>query len=65
MRPPHLLGLFAIFATLLSGCAARIEKGEAAPLAPADGSDRASASPSTRVEVAGLPDWRKRLAAAS
>ena len=32
-------------------------------MAPPDGSDRASSTPSTRVEVAGLPQWlRIRLA---
>ena len=63
MRPRHLIPSFALVGALLAGCAARVEKGEAAPLAPPDGSDRASASPSTRVEVAGLPDWlRIRLA---
>jgi hypothetical protein len=62
MRPCHFVSSLALLA-LLAGCAARIEKGEAAPIAPPDGSDRASASPSTRVEVAGLPDWlRIRLA---
>ena len=57
-----LLSLIALIATL-AGCAARIEKGEAAPLAPPDGSDRAGSSPSNRVEVGGLPEWlRIRLA---
>ena len=59
----HHLLLPSLAIALLAGCASRIEKGEAAPLAPPDGSDRASSSPSTRVEVAGLPEWlRIRLA---
>ena len=63
MRPPSLLASLALSATLLAGCASRVEKGDAAPIAPPDGSDRASAAPSTRVEVAGLPEWlRIRLA---
>jgi hypothetical protein len=46
-----------------TGCASLVQKGEAAPLAPPDNSDRASATPSSRVEVAGLPEWlRIRLA---
>ena len=62
MRPPVLLLLPIVIASL-AGCASRVEKGEAAPLAPPDGSDRASSSPSNRVEVAGLPGWlRIRLA---
>ena len=62
MRPRFLL-LLPLVIALLAGCASRIEKGEAAPLAPPDGSDRASSSPSNRVEVAGLPEWlRIRLA---
>jgi len=62
MRPRFLLLLPVVIASL-AGCASRIEKGEAAPLAPPDGSDRASSSPSSRVEVAGLPEWlRIRLA---
>ena len=52
-----LIPLLALAATLIAGCASRVEKGEALPIAPPDGSDRASASPSTRVEVAGLPEW--------
>ena len=56
MRPRFLLLLPVVIASL-AGCASRLEKGEAAPLAPPDGSDRASSSPSTRVEVAGLPEW--------
>ena len=52
-------GVLASFA----GCASRVQKGESAPIAPPDNSDRASASPSSRVEVAGLPEWlRIRLA---
>ena len=63
MRLSQSLSLFASSAALLAGCASRIEKGESAPMAPPDGSDRASSSPSTRVEVAGLPEWlRIRLA---
>ena len=59
IRPAWTLSLLLA----LGGCAARIEKGEAAPIAPPDGSDRASSAPSSRVEVAGLPDWlRIRLA---
>ena len=62
MRPRFLL-LLPVLVAMLAGCASRIEKGEAAPLAPPDGSDRASSSPSNRVEVAGLPQWlRIRLA---
>jgi hypothetical protein len=64
MRPLRVLPLLALSAMLLAACAVdRIAKGDAAPLAPPDGSDRASSAPSTRVEVAGLPDWlRIRLA---
>ena len=52
-----------VLATALWGCAARIAQGDAAPVAPADGSDRASSAPTTRAEVAGLPGWlRIRLA---
>ena len=62
MRPRFLLLLPVLIASL-AGCASRIEKGDAAPLAPPDGSDRASSSPSSRAEVAGLPEWlRIRLA---
>ncbi len=62
MRPRFLLLLPPVIA-LLGGCVHRIEKGEAAPIAPPDGSDRATSTPSTRVEVAGLPEWlRIRLA---
>ena len=62
MRPRFPLLLPVLIASL-AGCASRIEKGEAAPLAPPDGSDRASSSPSSRVEIAGLPEWlRIRLA---
>ena len=50
-------------ALALAGCANRVAQGEAAPIAPPDNSDRASSAPSTRVEVAGLPEWlRIRLA---
>jgi len=63
MDARRLIPSLVLSAALLAGCAARIEKGEAAPLAPPDGSDRAGATPSTRVEVAGLPEWlRIRLA---
>jgi hypothetical protein len=63
MRPRPLLVLLALSATLLAACAGRLQKGEAAPIAPPDNSDRASASPSNRAEVAGLPEWlRIRLA---
>jgi hypothetical protein len=63
MRPRPQLALLALSASLVAGCASRVEKGAAAPLAPPDNSDRASATPSTRAEVAGLPDWlRIRLA---
>ena len=59
MRTASLLFLLAA----LAGCASHIERGEAAPIAPPDNSDRASSEPSTRVEVAGLPQWlRIRLA---
>ncbi len=61
MRPRPLTLLFLLLA--LGGCAARIERGEAAPIAPLDGSDRPSSAPTQRAEVAGLPDWlRIRLA---
>ena len=63
MRPRPLLTTFALSALLLAGCANRIAQGDAAPLAPPDNSDRASSTPSTRVEVSGLPEWlRIRLA---
>ena len=63
MRRVPLLGLSIVSAIALAGCANRIAKGDAAPLAPPDNSDRASSAPSTRVEVAGLPEWlRIRLA---
>ena len=59
----RLLALLVTSATLVAGCASRVEKGAAAPIAPLDNSDRASAAPSDRAEVAGLPDWlRIRLA---
>jgi hypothetical protein len=62
MRPRSLL-LLPVTIVLLAGCAHRVLKGESAPIAPPDGSDRASSTPSTRVEVAGLPQWlRIRLA---
>ena len=60
-RPLALSLMFAV--TLFAGCASRVEKGAAAPIAPPDNSDRTSAAPSDRVEVAGLPEWlRIRLA---
>ena len=63
MRPRVLFPVIALSTLLVAGCASRVEQGEAAPLAPPDGSDRASAAPSNRVEVAGLPEWlRIRLA---
>ena len=62
MRPRFLL-LLSVATAVLAGCASRIEKGEAAPIAPQDGSDRASSSPSNRVEIGGVPGWlRIRLA---
>ena len=61
MRHHLLLPPLAI--ALLAGCASRIEKGAAAPIAPPDGSDRTSSAPSNRVEVGGVPEWlRIRLA---
>ena len=63
MRPQALFPLIALSTALVAGCASRVEKGEAMPIAPPDNSDRASATPSNRVEVAGLPEWlRIRLA---
>jgi hypothetical protein len=63
MRPRPLLVPLALSAALLAGCASRVDKGDAAPIAPPIGSDRAAATPSNRVEAAGLPDWlRIRLA---
>lgn len=63
MRPRPLVLLVALASALVAGCASRIEQGEAAPIAPPDGSDRASASPTQRAEVPGLPEWlRIRLA---
>ena len=57
------LPLLSIALAMLAGCASRIEKGEAAPIAPPIESDRASSAPSPRVEVPGLPVWlRIRLA---
>ena len=62
MRPRSLL-LLSVTIALLAGCASRIVKNESAPIAPPDGSDRASSAPSTRAEIAGLPEWlRIRLA---
>ena len=59
----RLIACAAAIATLLAGCAARIAQGDAAPIAPPDGSDRASSAPTTRAEVTGLPEWlRIRLA---
>lgn len=61
MRPCLLLPFVVI--ALLTGCASRVEKGASAPIAPPDGSDRASSGPSHRVEVGGVPEWlRIRLA---
>ena len=63
MRPRHLIPLFVSSIALLTGCADRVARGDAAPIAPPDGSDRASSAPSTRAEVSGLPEWlRIRLA---
>ena len=63
MRPYPLLLPIALAFGLLAGCAERIAKGDAAPIAPPDGSSRAGSAPSTRTEVAGLPEWlRIRLA---
>jgi hypothetical protein len=63
MRPRHLLPLSLVAIAALAGCAARMERGDAAPIAPQDGSDRASSAPTARAEVAGLPQWlRIRLA---
>ena len=63
MRPRHLLPLSLVAVAALAGCAARMERGDAAPIAPPDGSDRASSAPTTRAEVGGLPQWlRIRLA---
>jgi hypothetical protein len=63
MCPRHPLAIIASCVLLLAGCASRIAQGDAAPIAPPDNSDRASSAPSTRVEVAGLPEWlRIRLA---
>jgi hypothetical protein len=69
MRVHHPL-LSAVLAgtvlAALAGCAgfgARVERGEAAPMAPQDESDRVSSAPSNRVEIAGVPEWlRIRLA---
>ena len=61
MRPRCLPPFLTLL--LLAGCAASVERGESAPIAPPDGSDRASSAPSMRVEAAGLPEWlRIRLA---
>ena len=63
MRPRHLIPLFVSSIALSTGCADRVARGDAAPIAPPDGSDRASSAPSTRAEVSGLPEWlRIRLA---
>lgn len=57
------LATATLAALLLAGCAARVERAAAAPAAPEDLSDRASATPSNRVEIAGVPEWlRIRLA---
>ena len=62
MRPRSLL-LLPFVAALVAGCASRVLQGESAPIAPPIETDRASSTPSTRVEVAGLPEWlRIRLA---
>jgi hypothetical protein len=63
MRRPLPLLLLALSGALATGCAGRIARGDAAPIAPPDGSDRTGSAPSTRVEVSGLPQWlRIRLA---
>ncbi len=63
MRSRRSIPFALLLVAMLAGCATRIAKGDAAPMAPPDGSDRASSAPSTRVEVAGLPEWlRIRLA---
>jgi hypothetical protein len=63
MRSRPLPLFLALIATLLAGCASRMQQADAAPFAPPDETDRASSAPSTRVEVAGLPEWlRIRLA---
>lgn len=60
---PRLLLLLPVAVALLGGCASRVLKGAAAPIAPTTDPDRAGSTPSTRVEVAGLPEWlRIRLA---
>ncbi len=64
IAPSTSLASLTLAALLLAGCAERrIIQGDAAPLAPPTDVDRASATPSDRVEVAGLPEWlRIRLA---
>ena len=63
MRRVQSLFLLLASAIAPGGCADRIAQGDAAPIAPLDGSDRAGSAPSTRTEVAGLPEWlRIRLA---
>jgi hypothetical protein len=48
---------------LAAGCASRVERGAAMPVAPQDESDRPVATPSSRVEAPGVPEWlRIRLA---
>ena len=49
--------LASVAFALLAGCASRIERGAALPMAPQDESDRAAATPSDRVEAPGLPRW--------
>jgi hypothetical protein len=55
-----------VLSIALAGCAHRVDEmrqAEAAPIAPPIGADRPSAAPTTRAEVAGLPEWlRIRLA---
>ena len=60
----HRLHLVAVVvATLIAGCAERIAQADAAPIAPPNDPDRAGSTPTTRAEVAGLPEWlRIRLA---
>jgi len=57
MRPRRLPPLLLVAIAVLTGCAARVERGESAPIAPPDDSDRASSAPTARAEVAGLPQW--------
>ena len=52
-----------LLAAALAGCVDRVIRADTAPLAPPTDSDRAGSTPTTRAEVAGLPEWlRIRLA---